>query len=294
MTGPIGHLSEILDQTQIALAGWEKILNLLETPIEISEPSNGTILQAGPVSVQAASLSFAYRNGDTVLKDVNVSIPAGIKVAIVGETGSGKTTFAKLLVRLADPSSGSLTLNNVEMQNVDAQSRRGAARMVPQDGFLFNTDVQTNILYGKPSATEAEVIASVKSLGLEEWVDLLPDGLKTQVGERGESLSVGERQVVALIRAQLADPGLLILDEATSSVDPRTEKALTRALYRLAEGRTTISIAHRLSTAENADLILVFDGGKLVEQGSHTELLGMKKKYANLHASWVGNTRLDR
>ena len=294
MTGPIGHLSEILDQTQIALAGWEKILNLLETPIEISEPSNGTILQAGPVSVQAASLSFAYRTGDTVLKDISVSIPAGIKVAIVGETGSGKTTFAKLLVRLADPSSGSLKLNNVEMQNVDAQSRRGAARMVPQDGFLFNTDVQTNILYGKPSATEAEVIASVKSLGLEEWVDLLPDGLKTQVGERGESLSVGERQVVALIRAQLADPGLLILDEATSSVDPRTEKALTRALYRLAEGRTTISIAHRLSTAENADLILVFDGGKLVEQGSHTELLGMKKKYANLHASWVGNTRLDR
>ncbi|MFO4631537.1 MAG: ABC transporter ATP-binding protein [Actinomycetota bacterium] len=294
MTGPIGHLSEILDQTQIALAGWEKILNLLETPIEISEPSNGTILQAGPVSVQAASLSFAYRNGDTVLKDISVSIPAGIKVAIVGETGSGKTTFAKLLVRLADPSSGSLKLNNVEMQNVDAQSRRGAARMVPQDGFLFNTDVQTNILYGKPSATEAEVIASVRSLGLEEWVDLLPDGLKTQVGERGESLSVGERQVVALIRAQLADPGLLILDEATSSVDPRTEKALTRALYRLAEGRTTISIAHRLSTAENADLILVFDGGKLVEQGSHTELLGMKKKYANLHASWVGNTRLDR
>ena len=294
MTGPIGHLSEILDQTQIALAGWEKILNLLETPIEISEPSNGIILQRGPVSVQATSLSFAYRNGDTVLKGINVSIPAGIKVAIVGETGSGKTTFAKLLVRLADPSSGSLKLNNVEMQNVDAESRRGAARMVPQDGFLFNTDVQTNILYGKPSATEAEVIASVKSLGLEEWVDLLPDGLKTQVGERGESLSVGERQVVALIRAQLADPGLLILDEATSSVDPRTEKALTRALYRLAEGRTTISIAHRLSTAENADLILVFDGGKLVEQGSHTELLGMKKKYANLHASWVGNTRLDR
>ena len=294
MTGPIGHLSEILDQTQIALAGWEKILNLLETPIEISEPSNGKTLQAGPVSVHAANLSFAYRNGDNVLQDINVSIPAGIKVAIVGETGSGKTTFAKLLVRLADPSSGSLKLNNVEMQNVDPQSRRRAARMVPQDGFLFNTDVQTNILYGKPSATEAEVVTAVQSLGLEEWVDLLPDGINTRVGERGELLSVGERQVVALIRAQLADPGLLILDEATSSVDPRTEKALTRALYRLAEGRTTISIAHRLSTAENADLILVFDAGKLVEQGSHTELLGMKKKYANLHASWVGNTRLDR
>ncbi|MDG2119685.1 MAG: ABC transporter ATP-binding protein [Actinomycetota bacterium] len=294
MTGPIGHLSEILDQTQIALAGWEKILNLLETPIEISEPSNGKTLQAGPVSVHATNLSFAYRNGDNVLQDINVAIPAGIKVAIVGETGSGKTTFAKLLVRLADPSSGSLKLNNVEMQNVDPQSRRRAARMVPQDGFLFNTDVQTNILYGKPSATEAEVIAAVQSLGLEEWVDLLPDGINTRVGERGELLSVGERQVVALIRAQLADPGLLILDEATSSVDPRTEKALTRALYRLAEGRTTISIAHRLSTAENADLILVFDAGKLVEQGSHTELLGTKKKYANLHASWVGNTRLDR
>ena len=294
MTGPIGHLSEILDQTQIALAGWEKILNLLETPIEISEPSNGKTLQAGPVSVHAANLSFAYRNGDNVLQDINVSIPAGIKVAIVGETGSGKTTFAKLLVRLADPSSGSLKLNNVEMRNVDPQSRRRAARMVPQDGFLFNTDVQTNILYGKPSATEAEVVTAVQSLGLEEWVDLLPDGINTRVGERGELLSVGERQVVALIRAQLADPGLLILDEATSSVDPRTEKALTRALYRLAEGRTTISIAHRLSTAENADLILVFDAGKLVEQGSHTELLGMKKKYANLHASWVGNTRLDR
>jgi len=273
---PIAELAEILDQTQTALAGWRKVLDVLDIPLDIIEPDPGVDLPQGSVEVRAEGLDFAYRDGGQVLRDVNVVIPAGASVAVVGQTGSGKTTFAKLLCRLADPTGGRITLDGVDLRDVAPSARFDAVRMVPQDGFLFDTNIRDNVRMGREGATDDEVGAAFVRLGLDWWLARLPDGLDTEVGERGESLSVGERQLVALARAQLANPGLLILDEATSAVDPETERALSDALIRLSRGRTTISVAHRLSTAEAADLVLVFSDGELVEQGSHDELVGYR------------------
>ena len=163
--------------------------------------------------------------------------------------------------------------------------------MVPQDGFLFDQTIRENVAFGKPHSSEEEIQTAFHSLGLTDWLNKLPDGINTQTGSRGERISVGERQLVALARAQLANPGLLILDEATSAVDPETEVALVSALERLSQGRTTISVAHRLSTAEKADLILVFDQGKIVETGTHQELSTQNGIYADLHNTWMGNTQ---
>ena len=291
LLSPITQLGEVLDQTQTALAGWWKILKVIDTPIEIPDKNFGPEIQTGPLSVKAEGVEFAYREGDRVLHGIDVELPAGSSVAIVGETGSGKTTFAKLIARLADPTAGKLFVGGVDLKEMASQDRRSAIRMVPQDGFLFDTTVAENIRYGRPEATHNEVEEAVHSLDLQPWIESLPDGINTLVGERGESLSVGERQLVALVRAQLADPGLLVLDEATSSVDPETETVLEHALERLAEGRTTISVAHRLSTAERSDLVLVFDHGNLVEQGPHDELKENGGIYNKLYDSWLGNTR---
>ena len=291
LLSPITQLGEVLDQTQTALAGWWKILKVLDTPIEIPDKNTGPEIQTGPLSVKAEGVEFAYREGDRVLHGINVDLPAGSSVAIVGETGSGKTTFAKLIARLADPTAGNLFIGGVNLKEMASQDRRSVIRMVPQDGFLFDTTVAENIRYGRPDATDDEIAQAINSLDLRPWIESLPDGENTLVGERGESLSVGERQLVALVRAQLADPGLLVLDEATSSVDPETETVLEHALERLAEGRTTISVAHRLSTAERSDLVLVFDHGNLVEQGPHEVLKDQGGVYNKLYDSWLGNTR---
>jgi len=288
---PTGELGETTDRTQEAIAGWRKILELLDMPVDVVEDDAGQSLPRQALAIDVDGVEFSYRTGPAVLRDVSLHIPAGTNVAVVGETGSGKTTLAKLLCRLADPTAGEISLSGVPLEDVAPASRLASIRMVPQDGFLFDTSLRENIRLGRDGATDQDIAAVIESLELTAWVGGLQDGLDTQVGSRGSYLSVGERQLVALIRAALADPGLLILDEATSSVDPETDRALTETIARLSTGRTVVSIAHRLATAEAADLIVVFDRGRVVEIGAHDELVKLDGIYGRLHAAWVGNTQ---
>ncbi|GAA2847146.1 ABC transporter ATP-binding protein [Streptosporangium fragile] len=285
---PMQIATEVLNEAQNAVAGWRRILGVLDTPPDVADPGpEGVELPRGPISVSFEDVGFAYPGGTPVLHDVTVDIPPRSRIAVVGETGSGKTTFAKLLTRLMDPVSGRVLIDGHDLRTVRFSSLRRRIVMVPQDGFLFDGTLAENIRFGRPSATDDEIRLAMTELGLTDWLEGLPADLDTPVGQRGESLSAGERQLVALARAYLADPDLLLLDEATSAVDPATEVRLARALEGVTRGRTAVSIAHRLSTAEAADEVFVFERGRIVQRGPHAELVRQPGVYADLHASWV-------
>jgi ATP-binding cassette, subfamily B, bacterial len=287
-TTPVQQATEILNEMQNAVAGWRRVIGIIDTTADVADPGEaGVELPRGPITVRFEDVSFAYPGGDPVLHDVSLRIAPRSRVAIVGETGSGKSTLAKLLTRLMDPTSGEVTIDGVDLRRVRFGSLRNRVVLVPQEGFLFDASLLENIRFGAPEATEDDVRLTLTELGLDSWLGTLPQGLATDVGQRGESLSAGERQLVALARAYLADPDLLVLDEATSAVDPSTEVRIQRALDSLTRGRTSIAIAHRLSTAQAADEVIVVDGGRIVERGPHSELVGAGGVYSHLHASWV-------
>ncbi|WP_263311984.1 ABC transporter ATP-binding protein [Brachybacterium atlanticum] len=302
---PVRMGIEMLSEAQNAVAGWRRVLGVLDTPADVADPG-GAIdprtgrrdepvpgarpLPDGLLDIEIRDLRYRYPTGPEVIHGLDVTIPARSRIAIVGETGSGKTTFAKLLTRMMDPASGTIEVGGVPLHLVPYDSLRSRVIMVPQEGFLFDTTVAGNLLYGRPDASEAQMRQALDELGLGTWAEELPEGLETPVGQRGESLSAGERQLVALARAYLADPDIIVLDEATSAVDPAADVRLQQAIDGLARGRTTITIAHRLSTAERADRIMVLDHGDLVEHGTHAELVDLEGGiYAGLHRSWVAH-----
>jgi putative ABC transport system ATP-binding protein len=292
---PIAQFTEVIDQTQTAVAGLRRVLGILEIPAGPPETAHPVHIRAGELDVDIQHVTFAYRSRTDddeppVLIDVNAHIPAGQQVAMVGETGSGKTTLGRLVARLADPTAGVVKVGGVPLTQVANAELRTRLVVVPQEPFLFDGTIAANLGFARPALSLADVEQAVIDLDLGDWLESLPDGLDTEVGQRGSSLSAGERQLVALVRASLVDPDVLVLDEATSSVDALTEVRLTRALDKLAAGRTTISIAHRLSTAARADRVLVLEHGRLVQDGPHDELVAVDGPYARMYEAWVAAT----
>ena len=294
---PVLVAAEVINEGQNAVAGWRRVLDILDVEPDVEDPGDdGLELPDEPIGIRFDHVSFRYpkpgqsareASGPIVLDDVDVTIEPRTKVAVVGETGSGKTTFAKLLTRLMDPVDGRILLADTPVDQVRFDSLRSRVVMVPQDGALFDGTIGDNVRMGRPDASEHDLQLAFLELGLSDWLEELPQHLDTRTGERGGSLSAGERQLVALARAYVANPDLLVLDEATSAVDPATELRLQRALAGLTSGRTTVTIAHRLSTAETADEVLVFDGGQLVQRGAHADLVAQGGVYGRLHASWT-------
>ena len=277
---PLTRLGATFDLYQRAMASVERVFVLLDTQTSIVGGKHAPETVEG--GVEFKNLSFAYPDRETILQDFSLSIPAGQTVAIVGPTGSGKSTIVRLLLRFYDPQSGHITLDNTALEKWDLERLRQSIGLVSQSVYLFDGSIWDNILYGRPDATEAEVIAAAKSAEVHEFIETLPEGYHTSIGERGLKLSGGQSQRISIARAILKDPPILVLDEATSAVDNETEAAIQRSLEVVSQNRTTIVIAHRLSTIRHADKIVVMDLGRIVAEGSHEELIVGKGLYHRL------------
>ncbi len=285
---PVQQLSQLFNQVQSGGAGLKKLYELLDTDIDVPEAPDAVDLPASG-AIAVAGLGFAYRPDlDPVLRDVDLTVAAGERLALVGPTGAGKSTLAKLVARYYDPTDGTVSFGGVDLRQASSESLRRCIAVVPQEGFLFNGTIRDNVRVARAEASDEEVEAALDALGVRDRFEALPDGLETEVRERGSRLSAGEKQLVSMARAALADPTVLVLDEATSSLDPGTEAVVEEAVERLMEGRTTIVIAHRLSTAARADRVGVVDDGRLIELGPHEELLTIEDgRYRALFAAWT-------
>jgi ATP-binding cassette subfamily B protein len=279
---PLTRLGETLDQYQRAMASTNRVMNLLDTPIEMHSGDISLPVDKVKGHLELRDVTFAYNGRTPVIQNLFLNIPAGKTIAIVGSTGSGKSTLVKLLLRLYEIQGGTITLDGIELRQLKLKDLRACIGLVSQDVFLFHGTVAENITYGTFDGTLAEIIEAAKIGEAHDFIMQLPQGYDTIVGERGQKLSGGQRQRIAIARAVLKNPPILILDEATSAVDNETEAAIQRSLEKITVNRTTIAIAHRLSTVRNADCIYVMEHGHLVEQGRHEELLEQQGIYSSL------------
>jgi ATP-binding cassette subfamily B protein len=284
---PVQQLSQLYNTFLSAVAALDKLTDLMDERPEVQDATAARPMERIAGHVRFDGVRFAYGRGPEVLHGLDLDVSAGTTVALVGHTGAGKSTIAKLLARFYDPTEGRIEIDGVDLRAVEQRSLRRWLGIVPQEGFLFAGTVAENIAFGRPGASQAEIAAAAAAVGADEFVGRLEHGYETQLGERGSRLSLGQRQLVAFARALLADPRILILDEATSSVDIGTERRIEDALRTLLQGRTAFIIAHRLSTIRDADLIVVLEHGLIVEQGTHEQLLERRGLYTSLYGDWA-------